>query len=156
MQKWWRNRKLNNQVVMYVVKTSRFLCINPIENKKNSLLTLLFNQISPHLEESIYIPWNICPPHLSLDWCYGFSIIKVKSCTDRRTERWNKLITITLSYGRALTMACFTLMSRIGYLFGVTSSGEILSGCSLVARRSLEESMVPMGEPKLECFDEDS
>ena len=45
---------------------NQFLCICPIENKKNCLLTLIFPQILPNLEESVYTPCNICPPNLSL------------------------------------------------------------------------------------------
>ena len=38
----------------------------------------------------------------------------------------------------------------------MTSSRQILFGCSLVAWHSLDAGIVPMGEPKLECFDQDS
>ena len=45
------------------------------------------------------------PTKFELDWCYSFWVIRAKRCTDRQTDRRtdrNKLITITLSYRRAL------------------------------------------------------
>ena len=47
------------------------------------------------------------PTKYELNWCYHFGVIRAKRCTDRQTERQtdrNKLITITLSYRRALTI----------------------------------------------------
>ena len=44
----------------------QFHYVFPIKNKKNSLLTLIFKQITPNLEESICTPWNTCPPNLRL------------------------------------------------------------------------------------------
>ena len=54
----------------------QFYCVFPITNKKNSLLTLIFKQITPNLEESICTPWHTCPPNL-----------REKRCTDRKTDR---------------------------------------------------------------------
>ena len=51
-------------------------------------------------------PMKYLPTKFELDWCYSFWVIRAKQCTDRQTERQtdrNKLITITLSYCRALT-----------------------------------------------------
>ena len=47
------------------------------------------------------------PTKFDLDWCYSFWVIRAKQCTDRQTDRRtdrNKLITITLSYHRALNI----------------------------------------------------
>ena len=44
----------------------QFHCVFPIRNKKNSLLTLIFKQITPNLEESVCTPWNTSPPNLRL------------------------------------------------------------------------------------------
>ena len=44
----------------------QFHCVFPIKNKKNSLLALIFKQITPNLGESICTPWNIFPPNLRL------------------------------------------------------------------------------------------
>ena len=44
----------------------QFHCEFPIKNKKNSLLALIFKQITPNLAESVCAPWNTFPPNLRL------------------------------------------------------------------------------------------
>ena len=45
---------------------SRFHCKGPIKNKKNSLLALIFTQITPNLEESV-VPHKYLPTKFEID-----------------------------------------------------------------------------------------
>ena len=52
-------------LIFYVCdEEKQFHCVFPIKNKKNSLLTLIFKQITPNLEESVCALSNTCPPNL--------------------------------------------------------------------------------------------
>ena len=52
-------------LIFYVCdEEKQFQCVSPIRNKKNSLLALIFKQITPNLEESVCTPWNTFPPNL--------------------------------------------------------------------------------------------
>ena len=49
--------------------------------RDNDLLTLIFIQFLPTLEESMY-PSKYLPSHFELDCHYGFWVIKAKNKTD--------------------------------------------------------------------------
>ena len=62
------NDIIKSKVLIFYVwdEEKQFHCVFPIRNKKNSLLTLIFKQITPNLEESVCTPWNTSPPNW--DW----------------------------------------------------------------------------------------
>ena len=62
---------------------------------ENPLLSLIFIQIPPHLEEFVCTPRSICTPNLILIDVIVFSY---KSKMVHRQTRQNEVITITLSY----------------------------------------------------------
>ena len=53
---------------------------------KNSLLTLLFKQITLNLEESVCTPGSICPPNLSSINVISYKGKTVHRQTDTQTE----------------------------------------------------------------------
>ena len=63
----WVMTSSEGKILIFYVwdEEKQFHCVFPIKNKKNSLLALIFTQITPNLEEFVCTPWTICPPNLS-------------------------------------------------------------------------------------------
>ena len=53
------------EILMCIVKESRFLCICPVEDKISSLLTSVFSKRLSNWMETLCAPRGICPPNLN-------------------------------------------------------------------------------------------